>query len=97
MSSVNYIKVKVKYIPQLFQVVTKAEEEEVLVYEGSTLADLLKRVSQIHEGLSKWLLTDDGMLSENILVIINKKVEWDLSKKLEDGDEVVLTIPFDGG
>ncbi len=97
MSSVSYIRVKVKYIPQIFQSVTKTEEEELVIEEDSTLANLLMKISCIHKGLSNWLITDNGKLNENILVIVNKRVEWDFSKRLKDGDEVILTIPFDGG
>jgi len=97
MSSMNYIRVKVRYIPQIFQSITKTAEEEVVIKEDPTLINLLKKISHTHEGLSKWLITDDGRLNENILIIVNRRVEWDFSKKLKDGDEVILTIPFDGG
>ncbi len=39
------------------------------------------KISCIHKGLSNWLITDNGKLNENILVIVNKKVEWGFSKK----------------
>jgi molybdopterin converting factor small subunit len=97
MSSKRFIRVKVKYLPQLFQSITSIEEEELVLEEGSTLGDLLREISRIHGSeLSKWLFNEKG-LNEGILIVVNGQLTWDITRKLRDGDEIVLTIPFNGG
>jgi len=97
MSSKKFIRVRVKYLPQLFQSITSVEEEELVVEEGTTLNDLLREISRIYGNeLDKWLLSEVG-LSDGVLIVINGQLTRDLAKKLNDGDEVILTIPFNGG
>ena len=97
MSLKRFIRVRVKYLPQLFQSITSTEEEEFVVEENYTLGDLLREISRIHGGeLREWLFSKTE-LNEGILIVINGQLTRDLGKRLSDGDEVVLTIPFNGG
>jgi len=92
------IRVRVKYIPEILQSVTRVSEEEVAVGENATLRDLIETIINAHgEKLRAWLLSEKRELAENVLVIVNGEVVTKLERRLRDGDVVVVTIPFDGG
>ena len=92
------VKIRVKYLSELLQSVTGSIEEDIVLKEGSTLRDLLKRIADLHgERLREWLFNEKGEFSGNILVLVNGEISSNSERKLRDGDTVILTIPFDGG
>ncbi len=94
----NCIRVKVKYLAPLFQSLTGLESEELMLEKGTKLRDLLKELARAHgEELGKWFFSEDGRLNQGTLIIVNGSIVHDFDKDLSDKDEVVLTIPFDGG
>ncbi|WP_448577861.1 MoaD/ThiS family protein [Thermosphaera sp.] len=98
MSFKNYIRVKVRYHAPLIQSVVGVESEELILEEGAKLKDLLKKIARARgRRLEQWFFSEDGELNQGILLIVNGSVVHDLDKDLNDMDEVLLTIPFDGG
>jgi MoaD family protein len=92
------IRVRVKYISELLISVTNTSEEEFTVSDCTTLRDLLEAITRIHGvKLREWIFNEKGELSGNVLIIVNGELTLKLNRKLQHGDTVILTIPFDGG
>ena len=92
------VRVRVKYLSELLQSVTGNVEEDVVLEEGSTLRDLLRRVVNLHgERLREWLFNEREEFTGNILVLVNGEVTPNPERRLRDGDTIILTIPFNGG
>lgn len=92
-------RVKVKYLSPYFRDFTRVEEETVVVEAGSTVRDVLVKLSEKHgEYLLTLLLDDTGKeLRGGVLVFLNNKVVQSLDSNVEDGDSVAITIAADGG
>jgi len=94
----NCIKVKVKFMSPYFQALTGVEEEEITIKDGTTVKDLLKKISVIHDHkLYEQLLEEETTLKNGVLIIINGKVIQDVNSKLRDGDIIIITIAHGGG
>jgi molybdopterin converting factor small subunit len=92
------IRVKVKYIPELIKSITGTSEEEITLGEDATLRSLLETIARTHgEKLEEWIFNSKRELSGNILLVVNGEITFNLERKLQDKDTVVLTIPFNGG
>jgi len=91
------IRVRVKYLSELFQSITKCSEEELLLEEPVTLRELLLKITQLHRELHNWLINEKGEIRENILILVNNELAPNSEKTLQDNDVVLLTIPFNGG
>jgi molybdopterin converting factor small subunit len=98
MLSKNYIRVKVRYLAPLIQSMVGVESEDIVLETGAKLGNLLEELTRTHNGeLGKWLFSENGKLNQGILIMVNGSIAHDLDMDLSDMDEIVLTIPFDGG
>lgn len=90
--------VTVYYCAQIKQAVGMAEEK-VEVGANCTAQGLIKILADDHgEPLRNFLLDDDGALRmNNLLVVGDEQVPWNVPRVLEDGDRVTLLPPISGG
>uniref|UniRef100_A0A7C2BJS1 MoaD/ThiS family protein n=1 Tax=Thermosphaera aggregans TaxID=54254 RepID=A0A7C2BJS1_9CREN len=94
----NYIRIKVRYLAPLIQSIVGVESEEIVLEKGTKLGDLLEELVCVHNGeLAKWLFSENGKLNQGILIMVNGSIAHNLDMVLNDMDEIVLTIPFNGG
>ena len=88
--------VTVHYFAQLRRAVDRTEER-VEMEPGSTVARLLRRLSDLHgEAVRSLLLGADGASRPSLLVFIDEQPA-DPETELGDGDEVTLLTPMAGG
>jgi MoaD family protein len=96
------MKVKVKTLADIWEVVGRKREFMVDLPEGSTVMDLINELIGLYgEPLKKILLDADTKgLSDSILILVNRTEmkNDDVNKRiLKDGDEVILMPPVVGG
>lgn len=95
------MKVKVKTLADIWEVVGRKREFTVELSEGATVMDLINKLIKLYGEPLKKILLDEDMkgLSDSILILINRsEVKNDVARKvLEDGDEVILMPPVVGG
>ena len=67
--------------------------------EGETVEGLVRALAEEHPGFSRQALDADGgiALTLNLMVSGRPVGEGDLSRTLEDGDEVLMFMPLSGG
>ncbi len=92
------MKVKIRYCGQLKQAAGCAAEE---VKPGGELSaqELIASVAANHgEPLAGYLLDENGGLRATVLAFVNEEqVEWETTRPLGDGDELVFMSAIAGG
>ena len=89
------VKVKVRLFHELRANVGQSDIE----LEANTLDDIIQNLMRKYSALKELLFDSNGNLHHNILFYINNMVQNppDLSRKLNDGDLVLLVPPAAGG
>lgn len=95
------MRVKVKPLGDIWEVVGKKRELLIELEEGATILDLVnKMVKRYGEPLKKILLSEEKEgLSDSIVVLVNRtEIKKEVAEKvLKDGDEVIFMPPVAGG
>lgn len=86
--------VTVKYL-MVFSQVTGKKQERLAIEEGATINDLLKILYNRYGRKFKKLIEQD-LENRSVLFVVNGEVK-DMSTKLKDGDEVLISYPVGGG
>jgi molybdopterin synthase sulfur carrier subunit len=88
-------KVKVRLFHELRSTVGDSELE----LEANTLNEMLQSTVERHSGLRDLLFDSKGNIRHHILIYVNNSVQNppDLSRKLNDGDIILLIPPAAGG
>jgi len=88
-------KVRVRLFHELLSSVGRSEIE----LEADTLAGLVQQLIKMHATVKDVLYDVHGVLRGNILFYVNSRVQNppDLSRKLNDGDLILLVPPAAGG
>lgn len=63
--------------------------------EGSTVKDLINKVIGINKSIRQLILSDDGKLRENVLVLVNgRDIVWlnGINTVLHDNDMVLMAL-----
>ena len=79
---------------------TGVREEELELPEGSTLTDFIEFLVEKYEGLRRVLFDEKGEFREGFMVAHNAETVPRIklgSRKLKDGDEIVILPPIGGG
>lgn len=89
------VRVKLRLFHELRVTVGQSEIE----LEANTLNDIIQTLMRKYNSLKDLLFDSKGILRHNILFYINNMVQNppDLSRKLNDGDLVLLVPPAAGG
>ncbi len=88
------MKVLVKFVAVLRDI-TGRQSIELEIPEGSTLSDLLSKLTAMYPKLDEFNRVVGG-LSESIVVLVNGR-EAEYSYELKEGDTIVLLPPASGG
>lgn len=86
--------VKVKYL-MVFSQVTGKKEEKLAIDENGTIEDLLKVLYNRYGRKFKKLIEQD-FENRSVLFVVNGESK-DVSAKLKDEDEVLISYPVGGG
>ncbi len=86
--------VKVKYL-MVFSQVTGKKEEKLAIDENGTIEDLLKMLYNRYGRKFKKLIEQD-FENRSVLFVVNGESK-DVSTKLKDKDEVLISYPVGGG
>jgi molybdopterin converting factor small subunit len=88
-------KVKVRLFHELRSNVGGSDVE----LEANSLTEMLQSLTDKHVGLRELLLDSKGNIRHHILLYVNNVVQnpLDLSRKLRDGDLILLIPPAAGG
>jgi molybdopterin converting factor small subunit len=72
---------------------------EVVEADGSTVGDCIKQLLARHPDLGELVFYKDGQLQTFIEIYVNRKAAYpdELGRKVEDGDEIHLTLTIAGG
>jgi MoaD family protein len=91
---IGVVKVKVRLFHELRVNVEQSEIE----LEANTLNEMIQSLTRKYDSLKELLFDSKGNLRHNILFYINNMVQNppDLSRKLNDGD-LVLLVPLAAG
>ncbi len=76
------------------------KEREMRLLEGATVRDLLDLLAADGQAFKEAAFDESGMLRDYVLLMVNKKridPAMDLSRKLEEGDELAIFPPLAGG
>ena len=82
-----------------FRTVLGAQTKLILT-QGQTVGDLLEILSENHGGLREKLFDSAGGLGEGIDIVVNGRNigrTGDLTRELQDGDQVFFFPPLSGG
>ena len=72
---------------------------EVVETAGSTVGQCIEQLIARHPGLKELVFYKDGQLQTFIEIYVNRKAAYpgELVRRVEDGDEIHLTITIAGG
>lgn len=93
------MRVRVRYFTTLREL-AGSSEEELELENGSTLADLLKKITEKYGKEAKNYLFDKGEVDPSIYFLINgvsARSLKGLETTLEEGDVIVIIPPIGGG
>jgi len=95
----KYIKVRVRYFIPYFKKLIGVDEETIEIEVGSTVKDIIVKLSEIHgKEILVYMLDDDKKdLRENVLVMINDVVVPNAKYVVKDGETITFLIAVDGG
>lgn len=76
-----------------------AGNEEAVETDGSTVGECIEQLLARHPVLREVVFYKDGQLQTFIEIYVNRKTAYpgELGRKVEDGDEIHLTITIAGG
>jgi len=89
-----------KIITNVFGPEISVKEEVLLRPESSALRDVLKALGERAEGAWKRILKDDLSLEKGCVILVNgRNVSslQNLETKINEGDEITLTVLMAGG
>jgi MoaD family protein len=86
--------VTIKYL-MVFSQVTEKKEEKLTIGENDTIEDILKMLYNRYGRKFKKLIEQD-FENRSVLFVVNGESK-DVSTKLKDGDEVLISYPVGGG
>ena len=93
------MKIRVQYMAQLRAAVSRADEDIVLE-EGSSLADLLHQLAVAHGAARSHFVTETGQARPSLLIVVNDTTvvaREAATTVLQSEDVVVLLPPIAGG
>jgi sulfur-carrier protein len=76
------------------------KERELHLLEGATIRDLLEELAVAKQAFKDAAFDDTGALRDYVLLMVNRKridPTQDLSRLLQDGDELAIFPPLAGG
>ncbi len=76
------------------------KEREISLLEGATVRDLLEELAAARPAFKDAAFDEAGTLRDYVLLMVNKKridPTQDLSRTLQDGDELAIFPPLAGG
>ena len=76
------------------------KERDLDLLEGATIADLLGALAIFSPGFKESAFDNSGRLQDYVLLMVNKKridPLQDLSRQLQEGDELAIFPPLAGG
>jgi len=76
------------------------KEREMCLLEGATVRDLLDLLAADGQAFKEAAFDESGMLRDYVLLMVNKKridPVLDLSRQLQEGDELAIFPPLAGG
>jgi molybdopterin converting factor small subunit len=76
-----------------------AGNNDVLEASGSTVGECIEQLIAQHPALGELIFYRDGQLQTFIEIYVNRKAAYpgELSRKVEDGDDIHLTMTIAGG
>jgi len=96
---IDMLRVKVRYFTTLREL-AGSSEEELVMKDGATLADLIETVASKYGREARNYLYEKGKVDPSIYFLINGKNSHTLSgldTKLRNGDIVAIIPPIGGG
>jgi len=84
------------FYPHLQQFTNYQEQVEV---NGATIGECLSDLAKRYPGIDKVIFDEQGKLISYVYVLINGKPHYptDLSKSINDGDEISIALLLAGG
>ncbi len=76
------------------------KKQELHLSEGATVKDLLEELAATRQAFKEAAFDDNGALRDYVLLMVNRKridPTQDLSRSLQDGDELAIFPPLAGG
>ncbi len=76
------------------------KERELHLLEGATIRDLLEELAVAKQAFKDAAFDDTGALRDYVLLMVNRKridPARELSRPLQDGDELAIFPPLAGG
>lgn len=76
------------------------KERVICLFEGATVRDLLEELAAARPAFKDAAFDDTGTLRDYVLLMVNKKridPTKELSRPLQDGDELAIFPPLAGG
>ncbi len=73
---------------------------ETVEVSGGTIADAVAQIETIHQGLSDYIIDENGEVRKHVNIFIGKNMIIDrikLSDKLGDDDEIFIIQALSGG
>ena len=92
------MKIKIKLLRPFSDAVGKSELE--IDFDGETIEDLLRLLTDRYPKLNKDLYTKTNELTEYVCIFVNDKPITALNEtktKLKNNDEILFFIPLSGG
>jgi sulfur-carrier protein len=75
-------------------------ELETVAVSGETIANVVIQIETIHQGLSDYIIDENGSLRKHVNIFIGKNMIADrikLSDKVNENDEVYIMQALSGG
>ena len=76
------------------------KDEIILQFEGSTVHDLMRKLTELYPGLQSMFYSETGSITEYMIVFVNSKPLSALNgmeTELSDDDRLYILFPISGG